>query len=267
MAESTEHRTSKRRKLQSLPSNEPPYIAQLSKLNTLTEDEFRETYLPASQLTINSPKLSDASFCIDFYFAETIPTSVFRKCYDLLRFTSEIHYRNSSRGWYPNDKKAEMKYKDMKYLIVRRHGEDLLKTSSGSSESNPLKRSIFKKSSDDKVNPEEVHGFGYLSFQLDDDNTADPKVRVPVLYVYEIHLGDGLRGLGIGKHLMRITEHIAKETGMDKVILSVFTTNENAEQFYRSMGYITDETSPPSRKLRRGKVVEPDWKALSLAVK
>jgi ribosomal protein S18 acetylase RimI-like enzyme len=159
-----------------------------------------------------------------------------------------------------------MKYKNMKYLIVRRLGESLPGKYSGTSECNPSKNTTLKKGLDGKVNPKELHEFGYLSFQLDDDETANPNVGVPVLYVYEIHLGEGLRGLGIGKHLMRVAEHVAKETRMDKVILTVYTANENAERFYRSLGYITDETSPPSRKLRR-KIVQPDWKVLSLPMK
>ena len=255
-------RAFKRRKLNS--SSPAPHVALLTRLNQLEPDAFRDKYIPSDLLTFNPPNCPSESLTINFYSAADLPNNDYRGCFELLRHTSEAHYRAStSRPWNPTQKRAEMKDMDMKYLIVRRLCEESTQSTSGTNDSTSLSVAASR------VQPTEetLQNFGFLSFKLDEDETADSTVNVPVLYVYEIHLGSRLRGLGIGKHLMYITKHTAQETGMAKVILSVFTVNRAAEGFYRSLGYVTDETSPPTKTLR-GKVVESeDWQALSLPLK
>ena len=87
----------------------------------------------------------------------------------------------------------------------------------------------------------------------------------PVLYVYEIHLKQEVRGIGLGSHLLSVIEHFAKDAGLRKTMLTVFTTNESAERFYRKLGYDTDEFSPQPRKLRRGGLKRPDYIIMSKA--
>jgi ribosomal protein S18 acetylase RimI-like enzyme len=232
-------RASKRSKLEAGSSNlkGSSHVTHLASLNELSPPVLITQYVPEHMLQFQSTKDSSRSFILELYSSNTLPDADFQKCYDLLRKTSQHHYEPSSRGWDPIDKKREMREQNMRYLIVR--------------ESNSV--------------PNNLENFGYLSFQLDEDETIVEDVFIPVLYIYEVHLGLNLRGTGLGKHLIRVSEQIARATQMQKVMLSVFTANSNAESFYRALGYDVDETSPPPRRLR-GRLVEPDWKCLSIRI-
>jgi len=61
---------------------------------------------------------------------------------------------------------------------------------------------------------------------------------------------------------MDLLEKIANNIGVEKVMLSCFTANKHAMNFYERRGYRTDAYSPAPRKLR-GKVIEPDYIILS----
>jgi hypothetical protein len=65
---------------------------------------------------------------------------------------------------------------------------------------------------------------------------------------------------------MKLAEHVARSTKMHKVELTVYSGNEVAEKFYRSLGFETDETSPSPRVLRGRKSIKPEWCVLSLSV-
>jgi len=120
-------------------------------------------------------------------------------------------------------------------------------------------------SSVDGGDNEDVDDFGFLSFMLDEDDEV-PDRLVLMLYVYEVHLGRNLRGIGLGRHLMKLAEHVARSTKMHKVELSVHSGNEAAERFYHNLGFETDETSPSPRVLRGKKSIRPEWCVLSLPV-
>ena len=98
---------------------------------------------------------------------------------------------------------------------------------------------------------------GFLSFMLTYEDGRE------VIYVYEIHLAETLRGGGIGRHLMGMVEEIGRKVGVDKVMLTVFVANERARQFYERLGYGVDEYSPQERRLRGGVVKAPDYVILS----
>lgn len=86
----------------------------------------------------------------------------------------------------------------------------------------------------------------------------------PVIYCYEIHLKPELRGTGLSKLLIRMLESVSAEIEVvDKVMLTVFTCNERALQFYRRCGFERDDISPQPRKLRGGKIKMPDYEVLS----
>jgi ribosomal protein S18 acetylase RimI-like enzyme len=252
-------RPSKRRKtsFSSTPSissertttTESPQIAYLNELNGLPQSDFQQLYLPDHLMTFQPPKRPDTTINLTFHSSSSLPAADFRKCFELLRQTSKSHYAYSSIGWVPQRKKSEMKDKTMKYIIAHHHS------------TKPL-----SPSTDKYYDPraQALDTFGYLSFQLTPEETTRGNT-IPVLYIFEIHLGSSLRSLGLGAHLMRVAEHVANQANMRKVMLTVFTANEHAETFYRSRGYLTDESSPPAlRELRRGKVVQSDYKILSL---
>jgi ribosomal protein S18 acetylase RimI-like enzyme len=252
-----------------------------------------ENYIPSSFLTFQSRKSADVEFKLDYYTAQSLPEEDYTRCYNLLKETSKEDYQLSTRGWHPDHKKVEMRERAMRYFILRRvktrrfiqaHAKEEADRASRapmqnmnqqpnadapnqdssdvSSQSSSHSHSNSTSEAEDSHVPNE---YAFLSYQLDDDWTEDSKYRVPVLYIYEIHLTPNLRAIGLGKHLMNLAEHIASATGMHKLELSVFTRNVAAERFYRSLGYDTDETSPQPRKVR-GRTIKPDWLCLSRLV-
>jgi N-alpha-acetyltransferase 40 len=252
-----EKRPPKRRKSSPPPSSQ----VLINNLNSLSPSNFCSSYIPSDLLKFTSSKSPDVCFALEFCTGSNLPPTYFRKCFDLVRYTSGAHYRAApSRGWNPREKKAELKDNDMKFLIIKNENRSLLDASVVSS--NPKDDNSRKRA----VALEETCDFGFLSFKLDVDGIEGSGVLWPVLYIYEIHLSESLRGLGLGKHLMHVAEHIATAARLDRLVLSVFTCNKQALKFYESLGWVTDETSPEPRILR-GKVIEPDWKALKLPIK
>ena len=63
---------------------------------------------------------------------------------------------------------------------------------------------------------------------------------------------------------MRYLEEVGKRIeGMEKVMLTCFTSNERGVKFYQKLGFEKDEISPEPRVLRNGTVVEVDYVILS----
>ncbi|KAF2837034.1 hypothetical protein M501DRAFT_938591 [Patellaria atrata CBS 101060] len=209
--------------------------SHLEHLNKLSPSTFAEKYLPLDDPLLTFSPLTEPSttYTITLVRSAHLTTTDFTTCFSLIEVTSSAAYRNSSRGWHPGLKQAEMKETDMRYLLVRR-------ASTSPSSPSPI--------------------LGFLSFQL------TPEPPDIVLYVYEIHLSASLRGCGLGTHLMGVAEELARRTGMRKTLLTVFTSNIRGEKFYRNLGYQEDDISPASRELRGGKVKRPDYIILSKEV-
>jgi N-alpha-acetyltransferase 40 len=265
-------RASKRRK----HSSNDAERAHLARLNGLPVASFRQQHIPPEWLLLrsnsrsvrnnaSSPPLSKQQHALAFYSARALPSADFRRCFALLRQTSEAHYRRSARGWDPAGKKAEMLEDNMRYLIVCADGGDGDGASDGNATTPSSSPGGSSRADGDGGEGEDVDDFGFLSFMLDEDDEVEDRL-VLMLYVYEVHLGRNLRGLGLGRHLMNLAEHVARSTGMHKVELSVHSGNEAAERFYRRLGFETDETSPAPRELRGRKSIKPEWCVLSLPV-
>lgn len=60
-----------------------------------------------------------------------------------------------------------------------------------------------------------------------------PSFRSQVLYIYEIQVGEGARGMGLGQRLMGAVEAEARDKNMAKVLLTVFKRNHAAIHFYK----------------------------------
>lgn len=86
--------------------------------------------------------------------ASVLSSSDFTACFNLIESTSSEDYRKSKEGWKPKAKKREMKLLDLKYLLVKRDTT--------------------------------VEGFMSFMPTYEDD--------FPVVYCYEIHLREELRG-------------------------------------------------------------------------
>jgi ribosomal protein S18 acetylase RimI-like enzyme len=156
-------------------------------------------------------------------------------CFDLLERTSSADYKASTRGWAPDEKKEEMRDREMWYILVQR----------GSPKPGLL--------------PPAESILGFLSFMITHDDP--PFEQMTVGYIYEIHLMEELRGRGLGSFLIRQAEFIIVEVGLNKMMLSVFTRNKGARRLYERLGYTKDRCSPDDRTTRRG-IIEADYAIL-----
>ena len=196
--------------------------------NALDLASFIEQYLSNIGLTFPSDSAPPIS-TITVTRASSMDTHDLSSCLALIAKTSQVDYAASSQGWHPKRKLKEMKLPDLRYLLVR-----------ASSDSNLI---------------------GFASFMLTYEDGKE------VIYLYEIHMDEGIRGKGLGKFLMNIVEEVGRRASMEKVMLTVFACNEPARHFYSGLGYAVDDFSPGARTLRNGRVKEPDYLILSKPLK
>ncbi|ROV91523.1 hypothetical protein VMCG_09444 [Cytospora schulzeri] len=202
--------------------------AAINVVNRKTDAEFAHEYLTNSPVWLDdwTHPTTGGTYNLGLYSpSRTLTDSALEACFSLVEETSKQDYENSSRGWNPSAKRKEMRDPDLRYILV----EDA---------------------------SSQIQGFTSLMPTLEEGQ--------PVVYCYEIHLKPELRGTGLSRLLIRMLEAVA--AGIDvveKVMLTVFTCNERAMQFYRRCGFERDEISPQLRKLRGGKVKMPDYEILS----
>lgn len=197
--------------------------------NVLSQNEFVQRFVLSSfpQLSYRVPS-TEQNYKIAVTKAITMSPEDFDACFNLIKYTSGAAYKNSTDGWHPKKKKDEMRDPNMYYLLVRAQAD------------------------------ETCVGFASLMVTIEDE--------YPAVYLYEIHLSDSLRGLGVGAYLMQIMETIGKNADMERAMLTVFSSNESAERFYRKRGYETYYTPEP-RILRGGKVQKPEYAILSKSLR
>lgn len=149
-------------------------------------------------------------------------------CFSLVRATSQGDYEGSSRGWDPSAKREEMRHPDLRYILV-------------------------------KDAHSAVQAFTSLMPTIEEGQ--------PVVYCYEIHLEPELRGTGLARLLMDSLETVAYNIDVvEKVMLTVFTRNRRAVEFYHKCGFVRDGISPQPRTLRGGKLKMPEYEILSKRV-
>ncbi|EME89548.1 uncharacterized protein MYCFIDRAFT_27838, partial [Pseudocercospora fijiensis CIRAD86] len=179
---------------------------------------------------------NDTVYSLDLVHADNLPEKQLNDCFSLIERTSRDDYEPSSFGWHPRRKLREMKEKEMRYVMLT---ERNITSEAGSTRENEFA--------------------GFMSFMFTYDSTPP----LPVLYIYEIHLVEGARGCGLGKHLMHSAEKIARDFGMKKVMLTCFKSNKNAYSFYERLGYRIDACSPKDFELRK-KVSKSEYVIMSL---
>ncbi|KNG49272.1 flavin-containing monooxygenase [Stemphylium lycopersici] len=170
--------------------------------------------------------------------------SEFEACIGLVERTSGDDYRASSIGWNTRKKKDEMMDKEMLYLLVRQGDVEV---ATGGDEA-------------DKDHVENSSILGFISFMFTWDDP--PHEEREVVYIYEIHLDESLRGKGLGSRLIGFVEHVARECQVEKTMLTVFTANEGAKNMYEKLGYDRDECSPHDRVMRN-KIIKPEYVIMS----
>jgi ribosomal protein S18 acetylase RimI-like enzyme len=234
--------------IQNRPSKKPPYTisqteALLARANDLRLNQFASQHRVPASLAHFTAK-DGHEYDVQLSSSDHIGATLLGQLCDLVEETSAEDYEKSSRGWHYCDKKAEMRHPHMKFLL-------------------PYEKEVEEEEEgvDEGAAPVWLGSSltGFCSFMLCREK------RVPVIYIYEIHLfnRDGCRGNGVGKKLMELVETIGRRAGVVKSMLTVFTTNVRAEGFYRSLGYSEDQVSPRIRVLKNGKVKKPEYFILS----
>lgn len=61
---------------------------------------------------------------------------------------------------------------------------------------------------------------------------------------YELQIERDHQRKGIGRFMIRALERLAAHYDMEKLILTVLNNNQNAVDFFTSMGFAMDDTSP-----------------------
>ncbi len=221
-------------------------LSIIEKANALSLPAFEAIHLsPSSPLLNFTPKSSSASYRITLQSPSSISSSDLDACFSLLEQTSAAAYRNASAGWRPTAKKREMRDKDMRFLTVRELiPDDSMKQSNSNGEDSTTSHATSPI-------------VAFLSF------LPTPEPPYVVLYIYELHLIPSVRRGGLGTHLMKVAEHVARSVGVAKTMLTVFTSNVEGEAFYRRLGYSEDEISPPEKRLRKGVIIMPEYRILS----
>lgn len=78
----------------------------------------------------------------------------------------------------------------------------------------------------------------FVMFRFEHEDDED------VLYCYDIQISLMHRRVGLGKRLIQLLEVVGKDMGMDKIMLTVLKENRNAVDFYASIGFAIDKSSP-----------------------
>ncbi|RAL05925.1 N-terminal L-serine N(alpha)-acetyltransferase NAT4 [Aspergillus ibericus CBS 121593] len=212
----------------------------VERTNLLGIRDFAERYIPEEGLRYIGRGLGSddvegereqKEYKISVHDPSTIPDTDLNQCFKLIEETSSAAYQASSTGWSPTKKRKEMKLPDMKYLVVRREG-------------------------DEHGEGEDVVGFISFMITYEDGKEA--------IYCYEVHLSPSVQGQGLGKWLMLMLLEIGRRVGMEKAMLTVFRSNGVAQRLYAALGFETDEYSPRPRRLRNGTVKEPDYRIMSM---
>ncbi|KAH8311404.1 hypothetical protein KR044_006109 [Drosophila immigrans] len=114
-------------------------------------------------------------------------------------------YKQLKMGWKPKIKQSELNKNWARYLVALNQ------------QNQPVAYTMFR-------------------FDMDDGDC--------VLYCYEIQISAEYRRKGLGKFMMQTLEACARHWKLEKVMLTVLNNNENSIKFFKTIGYVTDETSP-----------------------
>ncbi|KAF6840734.1 GNAT family acetyltransferase NAT4 [Colletotrichum musicola] len=220
--------------------------------NRKTDEEFiRDHLAPSAEWTSWTHPTTDKPYTLDLRSAGRLSDDELRACYDLVEHTSGADYRASAGGWKPAQKMREMRSPELRYVLVAEAG--------------------------DGEGAGTIRGFTSLMPTFEEGE--------PVVYCYEIHLMEELRGgtttiiiehfitdeyhsTGMGRKLMDIQIAVAQSIPIvEKVMLTCFVANASARAFYEKLGFERDAISPPERKLRFGKVFVPDYVIMSRRVR
>ncbi|KAK9333120.1 acyl-CoA N-acyltransferase [Lipomyces starkeyi] len=127
----------------------------------------------------------DTAFELSMRRWDDLSSEEFTACFDLVKNNLMGMYKNSTMGWSPRKKMAEMKESGLIYILLMSKSATV----------------------------------GFISFMvtIEEDEC--------VVYCYELQLPESLRGRGLGKTLLSIMEDIAVKAGVPTAMLTVFSSN------------------------------------------
>ncbi|KAI9203077.1 acyl-CoA N-acyltransferase [Polychytrium aggregatum] len=80
-------------------------------------------------------------------------------------------------------------------------------------------------------------GFVHFQFVMEDCTDGGPYLpQQAAIYCYELQIAESQQGKGIGRQLLDAMEHIGRDTGMRKAMLTTFKSNDRATRFYAHLG-------------------------------
>jgi GNAT superfamily N-acetyltransferase len=184
---------------------------KLKKLNSRKYNPVKG--IETSLFMLWDEKLSSAAVFaepISIHYKLALSPSLHKSCMAMFEENMGALYKKSSWGLDLKEREEELSHNDARFLLVM----------------NTVSNEVM----------------GYCHFRFDTDDEDDP--TQVVVYVFELQVGKSYRRYGMGQRLMEIVHRIARNAGLTKVMLTVFTFNEIAQGFYKKLGYVQDETSP-----------------------
>ncbi|KAJ0306198.1 hypothetical protein COL516b_004652 [Colletotrichum fioriniae] len=214
-------------------------------------DFVRDHLQPSPEWTNWTHPKSGTPYTLSLKSPSQLSRSELQACFNLIDYTSGADYRASKDGWRPGHKMREMKSEGLRYILVKKSDVSLPGAAAAGND---------KSEEGEEVAEEKICGFTSLMPTFEEGEA--------VVYCYEIHLLEELRGTGVGRTLMdylvKVAESIPK---IEKVMLTCFIANAGARAFYEKLGFEIDALSPVERKLRFGKVFVPDYVIMSKRVR
>ncbi|KAK9447669.1 acyl-CoA N-acyltransferase [Limtongia smithiae] len=198
------------------------YDAMLAAMREQSSEALNIAYADLLQSVLECATLVDAQLTGTFRRANDLSTTEAAQCLDLVRANLEDMYR-ATIGWSPRKKMREMREDGLVYLLVAAPERD----------------------DDDLV--------AFASFMPTYEDDA------PVLYIYEVQVSERFRGNGLGSSMLAALETIATRVGLPHCMLTVFSMNTRACEFYARRNYIAAAHSPQRITLRRGVVKDPPY--------
>ncbi|KAK2023023.1 acetyltransferase [Colletotrichum zoysiae] len=210
------------------------------------DDQFIKDYLrPSPDWTSWTHPASGRPYALSLRSAPALAEHELRACFGLVERTSGADYRASRAGWKPLAKMREMRSPELRYILVKEAPAAAADGGDGGGEATG--------------DEGRIRGFASLMPTFEEGEA--------VVYCYEIHLEEELRGTGMGRGLMDCLVRVAESIpGVEKVMLTCFVANAGARAFYERLGFERDAMSPPERTLRSGTVFVPDYVIMSRRV-
>lgn len=181
----------------------------------------------------------DKRYKFHLLHSKQLNEQTYSKLMSLFKVLMKEMYESTSWGWNEPEKLAEWKHSRTRVILVTERD-------SGDTEN-------FVTFGKLPYDDDDIIGFMCFRFETGADKSECS------LYVYELHVDTEHQRQGLGEELMRISRTLATAFKMDKIMLTVFRSNQPALQFYNKLNFSTDKSSPAKN--------EADYMILSAKVK